>query len=275
MAELSEKIIPPIRLGMSGDLLRQGEGGHGVTAFRGLPPFFPFSREDAVLRSDFTLPMAAAAALVPNFFLQREQENPSPLKIPSVDFPESVSYSPTWAFSHLIAHFMQICPSGNPHPSGYMMPICFSMILSFLFFYFEVCFFGGGDHRINRRLAHRAPTHHFSIQKIDAVKRLQFGGGYPINDRFIFFSLFCSDYQGAFISGRYLHFPYLLIYFDFVSLLALMYILSLGLSRIILKNDYESNQDVTRKGGNKSQKLKSGGPIMTNLIDRKSSGYDG
>jgi hypothetical protein len=33
------------------------------------------------------------------------------------------------------------------------------------------------------------------------------------------------------------------------------------MSRIILKNDYESNQDVTRKGGNKSQKLKSGGPI--------------
>jgi len=33
------------------------------------------------------------------------------------------------------------------------------------------------------------------------------------------------------------------------------------MSRIILKNDYESNQDVTRKSGNKSQKLKSGGPI--------------
>jgi len=39
--------------------------------FRGLPPFRPFSREDAALRSDFTRPMAAAAAemwLIPSFW---------------------------------------------------------------------------------------------------------------------------------------------------------------------------------------------------------------
>ena len=40
---------------------RDGEGPHGCTAFRGLPPFCPFSRELAVLRSDFTRPIAAAA----------------------------------------------------------------------------------------------------------------------------------------------------------------------------------------------------------------------
>ncbi len=33
---------------------------HGFTV-RGLPPFFPFSREEAVFRSDFTRPRAAAA----------------------------------------------------------------------------------------------------------------------------------------------------------------------------------------------------------------------
>jgi len=47
------------------------DGLKNHSAFRGLPPFRPFSREDAALRSDFTRPMEAAAEemwLIPSFW---------------------------------------------------------------------------------------------------------------------------------------------------------------------------------------------------------------
>jgi hypothetical protein len=182
---------------------RDGEGSHGVTAFRGLPPFFPFSREAADLRSDFTRPIAAAA---------------TEMLISIATFPP------------LPNDFMEVGKSVRPWQTPQVISFLITAQLLTADWFRVICF----PHfvhvimsMISASLDFNEPAENPNLPFCVGLKNPRvFSDTDPLQIFFV-----CP------VVSRDLHFPCLLFCFGFVSLLAIIYNLSFGLSSIILQHN--------------------------------------